>query len=64
MRKDENKISAEGRGPLNFGEREALAQQHRNRDQSRGTAAEVVQRQAAQPVDTALKTPVFTKYGG
>jgi hypothetical protein len=54
---DEGKISAEGRGTLISSEREALAQQHRNRDVSRGSPAELEQRQGAQPVDTALKAP-------
>jgi hypothetical protein len=61
---DENKISSADRGTLIASEREALAQQHRNRDQSRGTPAEVVQRQAAKAADMHLKTPKRDVYGG
>jgi hypothetical protein len=56
------KISAEGRGALGWGERQALAMQHRNRDVSTGTHAEVEQRQAARAVDLALKAPRRVAY--
>jgi hypothetical protein len=38
--RDSNLISSEGRGPLNFGEREALKTQHRNRNISTASYAE------------------------
>jgi hypothetical protein len=56
----DGKISTSDRGKLGASEKEALAMQHRNRDVSRGTHAEVEARQAARAVDTAMKTPVHS----
>jgi hypothetical protein len=59
------RISSDGFSkPLGNGERRALAQQHENRRLSEGLAAEVVARQAAKPVDMALKAPRRISYGG
>jgi hypothetical protein len=56
-----NLISRDGRGPLSYGEQQALAMQAKNQRVSEGTHAEVEQRQAAKPVDTALKAPRFIR---
>jgi hypothetical protein len=52
MREDQrgnssNLISREGRGPLSYGEQQALAQQSKNQRMSAGEPNEVRQRQAA-----------------
>jgi hypothetical protein len=49
-----NLISRDGRGPLSYGEKQALAQQAKNQRTSEGTRDEVLARQAAQP-DTQMK---------
>jgi hypothetical protein len=61
--RDKDKITSEGLSrPLSYGEQRCLEQQHRNRDESRGSRAEVLQRQGCTPVDTAMKTPKRVKY--
>jgi hypothetical protein len=56
-RRADGKISTEGFSkPLGDGERRAIEQQHRNRDVSRGSHAEVEARQAARAVG-GMKAP-------
>jgi hypothetical protein len=57
VRGGSNLISRDGRGPLSFGEQQALAMQSKNRRLSEGDPNEVRQRQAAAAVDTAMKAP-------
>jgi hypothetical protein len=60
-----NLISRDGRGPLSWGEKQALAMQAKNRRVSEGEPNEVRQRQAARTVDGALKQPRRTSgFGG
>jgi hypothetical protein len=47
-----NLLSKQGRGPLGWGEKQALAMQHKNRRLSEGLAPDVVQRQGPVAVDT------------
>jgi hypothetical protein len=56
-----DKISAEGRGKLTWSEREALRVQHRNRDISVGSPAEVERRQGCRAVDMGMKAPRFIR---
>jgi hypothetical protein len=58
MATNSGKISSDGRGPLSFGEREALKTQHANRD----TASTYVEDQARHRRE--LATGMGTKFGG
>jgi hypothetical protein len=63
-RGNSSSFSAQGRGHLIASERRLLERHRRITTGSRGTAAEVEQRQGPQPVDTAMKTPKRSTYGG
>jgi hypothetical protein len=65
MKRTADKITDEGLSkPLGHGERRALEQQHKNRDLSSGSRAEVEKRQGCRAVDTAMKAPKHIRYGG
>jgi hypothetical protein len=65
MKRTADKITDEGLSkPLGYGERRALEQQHKNRDESRGSRAEVERRQGCRTVDMAMKAPRSVKYHG
>jgi hypothetical protein len=57
-----NLISKEGRGPLGWGEKQALAMQAKNQRLSEGPAPDVVQRQGPTAVDSELKAPRRCSY--